>query len=236
MATPKTSGKPLISVGAWTQYVLDNYSTVAEAVEALSKEPFASRRARTSRRKEGGRPSRARRRLGRQRDLRIHRRQARHPPRPQIHGDDQLADLRPAAGDQHLLEGHQRAQFPARDDQLAGSVRPHELEPQRCAEGEGSEACSRDRLLADPLDLGSARPSRPGQAQHRRHDLADGVRHRRQALFFRNPSYSPSIFWVDLAKLKLATGSAPAGSISAASLFWTEKCRTSSSPPSRSSS
>ena len=37
----KTAGKPLLSVGAWLQYVLDNYSTVAEAVDALSKEPFA---------------------------------------------------------------------------------------------------------------------------------------------------------------------------------------------------
>ena len=37
----KASGKPLISVGAWTQYALDNYATVAEAVEALRKEPFA---------------------------------------------------------------------------------------------------------------------------------------------------------------------------------------------------
>lgn len=37
----KASGKPLISVGAWTQYALDNYATVAEAVEALLKEPFA---------------------------------------------------------------------------------------------------------------------------------------------------------------------------------------------------
>jgi penicillin V acylase-like amidase (Ntn superfamily) len=37
----KASGKPLISVGAWLQYVLDNYATVAEAVDALSKEPFA---------------------------------------------------------------------------------------------------------------------------------------------------------------------------------------------------
>ena len=37
----KASGKPLISVGAWTQYVLDNFSTVAEAVDALAKEPFA---------------------------------------------------------------------------------------------------------------------------------------------------------------------------------------------------
>ncbi len=37
----KASGKPLLSVGAWLQYVLDNYATAAEAVEALSKEPFA---------------------------------------------------------------------------------------------------------------------------------------------------------------------------------------------------
>lgn len=37
----KTSGKPLMSVGAWTQYVLDNFATVAEAVDALSNEPFA---------------------------------------------------------------------------------------------------------------------------------------------------------------------------------------------------
>ena len=37
----KASGKPLLSIGGWLQYVLDNYATVAEAVDALSKEPFA---------------------------------------------------------------------------------------------------------------------------------------------------------------------------------------------------
>ncbi len=36
----KTAGKPLMAVGAWTQYVLDNFATVAEAVAALSREPF----------------------------------------------------------------------------------------------------------------------------------------------------------------------------------------------------
>ena len=35
-----TSKKPKLSIGAWTQYVLDNYGTVAEAVAALQKEPF----------------------------------------------------------------------------------------------------------------------------------------------------------------------------------------------------
>ncbi|WP_437228500.1 linear amide C-N hydrolase [Planctomicrobium sp. SH661] len=32
--------KPTLNIAAWGQYVLDNYATVAEAVEALKKEPF----------------------------------------------------------------------------------------------------------------------------------------------------------------------------------------------------
>jgi penicillin V acylase-like amidase (Ntn superfamily) len=32
--------KPTMSIAAWAQYVLDNFATVAEAVEALRKEPF----------------------------------------------------------------------------------------------------------------------------------------------------------------------------------------------------
>ncbi|WP_170763519.1 linear amide C-N hydrolase [Ruegeria lacuscaerulensis] len=34
------TGKPKLSVGAWAQYALDNYATVAEAVEGLSAKPF----------------------------------------------------------------------------------------------------------------------------------------------------------------------------------------------------
>jgi len=37
----EASGKPLLSIGAWGQYVLDNFATVAEAVTALKAEPFA---------------------------------------------------------------------------------------------------------------------------------------------------------------------------------------------------
>lgn len=33
-------GRPAISISVWAQYVLDNFATVAEAVEALAKEPF----------------------------------------------------------------------------------------------------------------------------------------------------------------------------------------------------
>lgn len=34
-------GKPPMSISLWTQYVLDNFATVAEAVDALRQEPFA---------------------------------------------------------------------------------------------------------------------------------------------------------------------------------------------------
>ncbi|MFK7608263.1 MULTISPECIES: linear amide C-N hydrolase [unclassified Pseudomonas] len=37
---PLTKGKPGLSIAAWAQYVLDNFSTVAEAVEVLKTEPF----------------------------------------------------------------------------------------------------------------------------------------------------------------------------------------------------
>ncbi|MFD2551929.1 linear amide C-N hydrolase [Bizionia sediminis] len=36
----ETNNKPTLSIGAWTQYVLDNFATVNEAVEHLQKEPF----------------------------------------------------------------------------------------------------------------------------------------------------------------------------------------------------
>ncbi|MCT8972966.1 linear amide C-N hydrolase [Microbaculum sp. A6E488] len=35
------SDKPGLTIAAWAQYVLDNFATVAEAVEALESEPFA---------------------------------------------------------------------------------------------------------------------------------------------------------------------------------------------------
>ena len=34
------SGKPLLAISLWAQYVLDNYATVAEAVAALEAQPF----------------------------------------------------------------------------------------------------------------------------------------------------------------------------------------------------
>lgn len=38
---PAKADKPLISIGAWGQYFLDNFATVAEAVEGMQDPPFA---------------------------------------------------------------------------------------------------------------------------------------------------------------------------------------------------
>ena len=37
---PNPGGRPTLSIGAWLQYVLDNFKTVAEAVETLGPDPF----------------------------------------------------------------------------------------------------------------------------------------------------------------------------------------------------
>jgi len=37
---PDQGGRPTISIGAWLQYVLDNFKTVAEAVEVFKNDPF----------------------------------------------------------------------------------------------------------------------------------------------------------------------------------------------------
>jgi len=37
---PNQAGRPTMSIGAWLQYVLDMFGTVAETVEALSPDPF----------------------------------------------------------------------------------------------------------------------------------------------------------------------------------------------------
>lgn len=37
---PNKGGRPTMSIGAWLQYVLDNFQTVAEAVKALKSDPF----------------------------------------------------------------------------------------------------------------------------------------------------------------------------------------------------
>ena len=106
---------------------------------------FRNRRAEYSRRQEGGGPSVVGRRFGRQRHLRISRRQARHPPRSQIYGDDEFAHLRPAARAERLLAGCRGHQVSARHGPLGRPLRAGELEPRCSPQGERPEARGRDQ-------------------------------------------------------------------------------------------
>ena len=88
--------RPVISISTWAQYALDNFATVAEAVDALAKEAVRRHRTETAQRRSG--PAAFvvvgfQRRLG---DLRVPRGQADHSSRQAIYRDDQLAAVRRA--------------------------------------------------------------------------------------------------------------------------------------------
>jgi penicillin V acylase-like amidase (Ntn superfamily) len=205
----KASGKPLISVGAWTQYALDNYGTVAEAVEGLSKEPFAIVAP----------------------DLPNGRKAGGHLALADASGDSAIFEY--IAG--KLVIHHDRkytvmTNSPTFDQQLAidaywkgvnglnfqpgtiGSadrfvrmnwslnVAPREKDPRLAV------ATSFSLIRAISVPLGLADPNKPNIAATIWRTVSDTGAGR----YYFESAYSPAIFWVDLAKLKLAPGSPPA--------------------------
>ena len=205
----KASGKPLISVGAWTQYALDNYSTVAEAVDALSKDPFAVVAP----------------------DLPGGKKAGGHLALADASGDSAIFEY--IGG--KLVVHHDRkytvmTNSPSFDQQLAintywkgvnglnfqpgtiGSAdrfvrmswslnaAPKEKDPRLAV----ATAFSLIRSISVPLGL--ADPEKPNIAATIWRTVSDTDAKR----YFFESSYSPSIFWVDVAKLNLAEGSAPA--------------------------
>ena len=180
----QASGKPLISVGPWTQYALDNFSTVAEAVDALSHDPFAIVAP----------------------DLPGGKKAGGHLALADASGDSAIFEY--LGG--RLVIHHDRkytvmTNSPTFDQQLAINTywkgvnglnfQPGTIGSRRsrrrmswslnaAPKESGPETCRRDRFFVDPFDLGSARARRPGEAEHRCDDLADSVRHRGQALLF----------------------------------------------------
>ena len=93
---PKFDGsKPGLSIAAWAQYVLDNFATVDEAVEALRKEPFTRATANVP-----GQNLLATLHLsisdakGDSAIFENIKGQASHSSRPKVPGHDELADLR----------------------------------------------------------------------------------------------------------------------------------------------
>ena len=198
----KASGKSLISIGAWTQYALDNYGTVAEAVEGLSKEPFAIVAPELPNgRKAGGHLS--------------------------------LAD---ASGDSAIFEylggklviHHDRkytvmTNSPTFDQQLAidtywKGINGLNFQPGTISMSWSLSAAPKVKdtrlavatafslIRAISVPLGLADPNKPNIAATIWRSVSDIGAGR----YYFESAYSPTIFWVDLAKLKLAPGSAPA--------------------------
>ena len=129
------AGAPLLSISLWAQYVLDNFATVNEAVEALQSEPFKI----VAPDLPNGKPSSlhlsisdAERRF---RHLRVSRRQARHPSRQAISGDDELAAICRPARPQCLLAEHRRPDLPARHQPGFRPLRPRLVSRQRHSDG-----------------------------------------------------------------------------------------------------
>lgn len=205
----KASGKPLISVGAWTQYVLDNYMSVAEAVEGLSKEPVAVVAP----------------------ELPNGRKAAGHLALTDASGDSAVFEY--ISGKLVIHHGREyrvMTNSPTFDQQLAinaywkainglnflpgtiGSAdrfvrmswglnaAPKEKDPRLAV----ATAFSLIRSISVPLGL--ADPDKPNIAATIWRTVSDTG----AARYFFESSYNPSIFWVDLKKLKLAPGSSPA--------------------------
>jgi penicillin V acylase-like amidase (Ntn superfamily) len=105
---PLDDPRPAVTVCAWTQYVLDRFATVAEAVTELRKETFRVVAITTP----NGRPGTVHLAIsdpsGDSAIFEYVGGEARHPSRPPISGDDQLPALRSAARPRPLLAGNRR--------------------------------------------------------------------------------------------------------------------------------
>ncbi len=202
------SDKPLISVGAWTQYALDNFATVAEAVSALSKEPFVIVAP----------------------DLPGGHKAAGHLALADASGDSAIFEY---IGGKLII--HHSAKYtvmtnsPSFEQQLAldtywqdiggakflpGTIRspdrfarvsyylnaaPHENDPNLAI----ATVFSLIRNISVPL--GVTDPHEPNIASTIWRTVADSQAKR----YYFESSYSPTIFWVDLDKLNLAEGAKP---------------------------
>lgn len=204
----KASGKPLLSVGGWLQYVLDNYGTVAEAVEALRKEPFAIVAPPLPGGKAAG-------------------------------GHIAIADASGDSAILEYIEGklvmHHDPKYtvmtnsPPFEEQLAINVYWNDVGGLRMLPGthRASDRFARvswnlnatpkvdDPRLATAtvfsvirnisVPLGISDPEKPNIASTLWRTVADIKAQR----YYFESAFSPSIFWVDLAKLKLEPGSPP---------------------------
>ena len=177
--------KPTLSITAWGQYALDNFATVAEAVETLGKEPFVI----IAPILPNGAPAQG------------------HLSLSDPTGDSAIFEY--IGGRLHIHHGRQyqvMTNSPAFDQQLAlntyweqigglvmlpGTSRAADRFARAFVLHQGDSADGRAEeghcvgFRRDTRRVGAAGHHHPGPAEHRQHGLADVVRPEEQGLLFR---------------------------------------------------
>ncbi|MFY9657078.1 MAG: linear amide C-N hydrolase [Methylocystis sp.] len=204
-----TSKKPKLSIGAWTQYALDNFATVSEAVAALQKEPFVI----VAPDLPGGHKAGA------------------HLAIADASGDSAIFEyLKGKLVIHHGPQYRVMTNSPSYDQQLAinaywqdvgglkflpGSVRAADRFARiswfldaaaKASDPPLATATTFSLTRAVSVPLGIADPERPNIASTIWRTVSDT--HARRYYF--ESVYTPAIFWVDIDTLKLAPGARPA--------------------------
>ena len=202
----KPDGKtPTLSITAWTQYVLDNFATVEEAVEQLRKEPFVI----IAPILPNKRPAQGHLSLSDptgdsaifeyvKGKLVIHHGREYQVMTNSPTFDQQLAlnSYWEQIGGLTMLPGTNRAadRF-ARASFFVNAI-PKTDDPKKAiALG----------LQRDSRRFGSVRHHHSGPAQHCQYDLADCLRPKNKVFFF-DSATSPTVFWVPLAEMDFSEG------------------------------
>ena len=205
----RASGKPLLSVGAWTQFILDNYATVAEAVAALKQEPFAI----VAPTMPDGKSAAGHVALADasgdsaileyiQGKLVIHHDRKHTVMTNSPPFDQQLAinTYWNDVGGLKMLPGTHRASDRFARASWNLNATPQVQDPQLAA----ATVFSLVRNISVPLGISD--PEKPNTAATLWRTVADTQARR----YYFESTLSPSVFWVDLKKLQLAPGSKPA--------------------------
>ncbi len=203
------SKKPKLSIGAWGQYALDNFATVAEAVAALQKEPFVI----VAPELPGGHKAGAHLAIADSSGdsaifeylngkLVIH-----HGPQYRVMTNSPSYDQQLAidtywkdVGGLKFLPGTARSadRFARMSWNLNAAAK--ESDPRLAT------ATTFSLIRAISVPLGISDPERPNIASTIWRTVSDTQAKR----YYYESVYDPAIFWVDIDKLKLSPGSAPA--------------------------
>ncbi len=202
------SKKPKLSIGAWAQYALDNFGTVAEAVSALQKEPFVLIAP----------------------DLPDGNKAGAHLALADASGDSAIFEyLNGKLVIHHGAQYRVMTNSPSYDQQLAVETYWKDVDGEKFLPGTArsadrfarmswnlnAAAKEKDPRLATAttfsliraisVPLGIADPERPNIASTIWRTVSDLGAKR----YYFESAYSPSIFWVDLDQLKLEPGAKP---------------------------